>query len=639
MRILFMDETTHAAADGEPVGRFRLDGLRVDVATGRIVGPGGSERVDPKVMQVLEALVIAAGGVVTRTELLDRIWHDRVVTEDVVSRCIYQLRRHLVLAGGDQRFRRLIETLPRRGYRLRVKPEPLAENDLDEPRGRPTRLAAMILVLLSVAAAWWFNPWYGGLPSGDEIPADRDAIVVVLPFADLSAAGDKGYLADGITEELINVLAGLPELRVIARTSSFSFKGQFPDIATVASTLNVTHVLEGSVRSSGNRIRVTAQLIDAGNSSHLWSETFERELGDIFIIQDDIARSVASALEISLAGDMEAREPRLTDPRAYARNVEARFLLHRRETGDLLQAQALFREAVELDPDMVEAWAGLAGAYYLLAAHGEMPEAQALEQMRSAAERAIALDPEHPEAYSRLAQWYYYKGEVDTARELFDKAVARGRNNALILGNLAGMAKARNDLDQAVSLMREALAIDPLSAVNRFNLANLLIMNGQFAEARELIEQSLRLLQGERVQQILHHMLGRLHLLEGDPQAALALSRELGDTAEADWLEAMARVVIDGTLPDAEVVARLQAASMDLPELRLAELYAFAGLPNPAFEWLQRGYRLREEGYLARREYISFALASEFLRPLGTDPRWDEWLAVATSRGTTTTAD
>lgn len=621
-----MEQLSHD--NGEPLasGAFRLDGLRVDLATGRIEGPGGHEQVDPIVMAVLAALIEDSGGVVTRAQLLDRVWHDRVVTEDVVSRCVYQLRQHLVRAGGDKRYRKLIETLPRRGYRLRTRPEPLT--------GKPaagifrnwhaSRQSLLFLLLLVVAAGWLIFS-LRTTELADPLPV-LDTSLVVLPFDDLSADGDQEYLADGITEELINVLARMPDLRVIARTSSFSLKGQILDIPAVARTLSVSHVLEGSVRSSGNRIRVTAQLIDAADNSHLWSNTFERELGDIFVIQDEIASAVAKALEIRLGRTGSSRPTNPVDPQAWARIQEARYLLHRREPGDLDRSEKLFREAVERAPDLVEAWAGLAGVYFIMAAEGEKMEAEAMESMRVAAERAVALDPDHPEAYSRLANWYLYRKDFETARKMFDQAVAKGGDNVLILGNRAGQAAHDGDLDLAISLTRAALLRDPLSALTRHNLSVMLLRDGRYREARLLIEDSLQLLQGERTHRNLKMILGRIHLLEENARAAREVAGSLGDNLTARWLLLMADLISDGSVSEEEVMS-LQYSPMENLEMRMAELHAVAGQPGRAFDWLNRGASLRQGQFIASRVFVGNARGSPFLASLHSDPRWSPWLA------------
>ncbi|MEJ2133128.1 MAG: winged helix-turn-helix domain-containing protein, partial [Gammaproteobacteria bacterium] len=252
--------------------------LSTDPREGTVTGPLGTVRLEPKVMGVLLHLAEHTGRVVSRDELFDAVWPGMVVTESTISRCIYLLRRALRDSGGDIA---TIETLPKRGYRLRTPVD----------------------VLVAEGASGGASTREHNASSQIEAPtpprvAGADKSIAVLAFADMSPERDQEYFADGIAEELITGLSKLSDLRVIARTSSFRFKGSDEDITSIGRKLHVATVLEGSVRKAGNRIRLTAQLVDATNDSHLWSESYDRELGDIFDVQDDVARCVIEALKV-----------------------------------------------------------------------------------------------------------------------------------------------------------------------------------------------------------------------------------------------------------------------------------------------------------------------------------------------------
>lgn len=278
-----MQETlssTHETATGQC---FRLGDLRIDPVAGLIQGPGGVEHVDPKVMAVFAALAGRSGELLTREELLAQIWPGRVVTDYVLSRCIYRLRRHLVIAGGDGSLHDLIETLPKRGYRLNGKwqAEDAGAGITTANRSGFRRVTTVTVLILALAVAWWA----GGHMTGERIQPHRAGelpVIAILPFTDLSAGNDQEYFAHGVSEELLGKLARIPSLRVIAGSSAFALKHPNVDIYPMAGDINITHVLEGSVRKSGDRVRISAQLINVADNQYLWSDTYERELDVIY---------------------------------------------------------------------------------------------------------------------------------------------------------------------------------------------------------------------------------------------------------------------------------------------------------------------------------------------------------------------
>ena len=248
---------------------FQLEGLRIEPETGMVSGPGGREKLDPKVMDVLLLMAQRAGEVVHREDLLSTLWPNVVVSDDALTRCFYELRRQLSHAGGDERYRTFIETVPKRGYRLTaaVTPAPSPRR----LRGGWIALGAAA-ALLAVGIA--FLVWRG--VSETRSAQEGPHAIAVLPFLDMSAGKDQGYFSEGVTEEILNRLTQAENLRVISRTSSFALRKETLDVPTIAKRLDVDYVLEGSVRKSGARVRITAQLIDASTNSHVWSQTYDR---------------------------------------------------------------------------------------------------------------------------------------------------------------------------------------------------------------------------------------------------------------------------------------------------------------------------------------------------------------------------
>ena len=257
-------------------------------------------------------------------------------------------------------------------------------------------------------------------------PRDEGQSVAVLPFTNLSASADDAYFADGITEEIINVLASVPGLRVAARTSCFALKGKNEDLRVIGERLGVRHVLEGSVRKAGPRLRITAQLTGARDGYTIWSERFDREMVDVFALQDELASAIAGKLQLSLLAPSDAA------PRAGPRNVEAyelmlkgRVLLGQRGRA-IVDAIPCFERAVQLDPALVEGWALLADSYRLINIYGMAPADTTIVHARRALDRALALDPEHAQALSTLANIAAtYDNVVERSIELSDRALAR----------------------------------------------------------------------------------------------------------------------------------------------------------------------------------------------------------------------
>src|SRR6185436_14326718 len=445
-------------------GEFTLD-----LERGALLRRGVDVELRPKSFEVLRVLVERHGRLVTKQELLDAVWGRVVVTEGSVAKCLIDIRRAI-----EDRTQQLIKTVPRRGY---IFDAPVANGDppaLQEMVAakraraasfRPWILAAAFAVVASVAV------WLGSVATqGDGVPqpAAETPAIAVLPFVDMSEARDYEYLADGVAEEILDLLADVPAVTVIARSSSFAFKGQNTDIATIAATLNVTHVLEGSLRTAGNRVRVTARFVDARTSAQLWSVTYDRDLDDVFAVQRDIASSVARTLRGTLDGG-DVRQ--LANGRVYERYLLGRFLFNRRQPGDLESAKDAYREALEIDPSFAKAWAGLAGVYLIQAVEsGLVPPPPLLEAVRDSADEALRLDPRLAEAHIRRSDYLWMTGDEARYEEEIRIAAALAPEDPLVLSVRARNAAKEQDLTESIDLQSRAVALDPLSLVGHLNL-------------------------------------------------------------------------------------------------------------------------------------------------------------------------
>ena len=614
---------------------FQLEGLQVAPLTGKISGPGGIARLDPKVMDVLVLMASHARQVVLREELVTRLWGHAVVTDDAVTRCFYELRRHLVQAGGHERYRDLVETVPKRGYRLNatvvpglpppeapvspvvaVAPEPPAAT---APKRPWMPAAAVALVAIVAGLLLWKSPEKADLPAKAG-PVTHS--IAVLPFLDMSEAKDQHYLADGMTEEILNHLAQAENLRVIARTSTFALRDTKLDVTEIGKRLGVEYVLEGSVRRSGDRLRITAQLIDAASNSHAWSRTYDRTLDDLFAVQDDIAGSVASALQVELTGSA-ARAATQPGFEAYEQYLLGQANYYRRGPGDTERAIAYYRRAVEIDPQFARAWAALAGAYSLLNDASPGDETHR-ERQGEAARRAVELDPGLAVAQARLAQYLGRSGQSELAGEHFEKALALDPNDPLVLGFSTSRAMARGDLEAATGIWRRLVERDPLSQLNRHNLGIFLLATGRPQEAVAQFRSALEISPTSEDNRI---DLARALIFTGETTEAATLLRQLPPGPQRDLVFAL--LVRD---PQHGPAARAMLASLKVPPIdvrscvRLAEAHASSGDREAAFRILEAA-RAEGERRKAESPTLIWYLREElqltpFLEPLHDDPRW-----------------
>jgi TolB-like protein/cytochrome c-type biogenesis protein CcmH/NrfG len=355
--------------------------------------------------------------------------------------------------------------------------------------------------------------------SSPSMPAIPEKSVAVLPFIDMSEKKDQEYFSDGLSEELIDMLTRVPELRVPARTSSFYFKGKQATITDIANELGVAHVLEGSVRKNGRTIRITAQLIRADTGYHIWSQTYDRKLDDIFRIQDEIAGAVVTALRTSLSTKVARGTQKSLNADSYALLMQAQYFLLRQTRDDQQKAFEYYKRAVESDPMSAAAWAGLSRVIANLQELGELPWKKAFSDALQSAERAVTLDPELAEAHIALGKVYLNLGQdYAAAKREFDKALALDPENDVVLFWAADIALAAGDLAKAEELLRQAVAKDPLDGETYILLGETYYYAGRFVEAENSYRKALDLIPARPS---LHSSLGLVLLAKGEHEEAL----------------------------------------------------------------------------------------------------------------------
>lgn len=414
-------------------------------------------------------------------------------------------------------------------------------------------------------------------------PAEKS--VAVLPLVDMSEKKDQEYFSDGLSEELIDMLTKVPDLRVPARTSSFYFKGQHATIAEMAKALGVAHILEGSVRRSGNTVRVTVQLIRADNGYHLWSETYDRDLKDVFQVQDDISRMVVEKLKLTLVNAGPGAQARATTPEVHNLYLQGRFFLQKETMDDLEKAVGFFQRAVAIDPSYAPAWSGLGFALFRQVANGNISVLPGLEKVNMAAQKAIELDPTLAEPY-QVVCLVKMTGSHDWAgaRAAADKSLQVDPNNVGALVGDAHLTRAVGDLDLALAKFRLTLDRDPLNLLNRRYLARVEYFAGRLDEAEATVRQVIDMSPSFPAA---HYELGRILLAKGQVAAAVA---EFEAEKSPGWRQFGLPLGYHAQRRAADANAALDALLADSAgsEFQVAETYAYFGNSDKAFYWLDR---------------------------------------------------
>jgi TolB-like protein/DNA-binding winged helix-turn-helix (wHTH) protein len=657
-----------------------FEGWVLEPDSGDLERAGTRIRLQEQPLQVLLELIAARGGVVTREQLTAKLWPKGVVDfETGLNTVIRKLRVALGDTADTPRYietlprrgYRFIATLDPHpdgpaaampaapvvpAFHLSLASVPAApvpgetapgvttagtaETDrvllLDSPHRKRlfwrAVLASAVVVGLLAVVAIWLRPRsvdrdrpqesvVVSAPTGAAVNAPPVVTapahsIAVLPFVNLSSDKEQEYFADGLAEELLDLLAKTPGLHVIARTSSFSFKGKSDDIPTIAAKLRVANILEGSVRKSGNRLRVTAQLIRTDTSEHLWSETFERDLNDVFKVQDEIASAVAAALKIHLlpAEQHSVRdELRTHNLEAYELYLQGRESYNHGDAAGYQRAVTALRGATALDPNYAAAYAALALAEFFAEVSALGPTG-GFDRALAAAEKAVALAPEEASGYSaRGFVRTIFKFDFAGGQSDLTKAVALNAGDADVLHRSAVVLAVLGNLPAAIEREEKALALDPLSAEICMRLAFFYVAADRFSDARPLYQEALTIAPNS-IRALAN--LGDLELLQRRPEAALAAYSQ----NESEDFRRAGQAKAEYSLGHAEASQRLlQELIAKDDATQLARVYAWRGETDKAFEWLERAYIKREPA-------LTWLKIDPFLRSLHNDARYKNLL-------------
>jgi TolB-like protein/cytochrome c-type biogenesis protein CcmH/NrfG len=435
--------------------------------------------------------------------------------------------------------------------------------------------------------------------------------IAVLPFVNMSSDPEQEYFADGIAEELLNLLAKIPELRVISRSSAFSFKGQNVEIPEIAERLNVAHILEGSVRKSGDRIRITAQLIEARSDTHLWSETYDRTLVDIFATQDEIAAEVVKQLRIVLLGP--APETRRTNPQAYALTLQAKNIVGINNRDTVEKMYSLAEQALELDPDYIPALHTLAMANYQRMTDGLISKQDSKRLHLELMQRVLDVDPDDGVAHAYLA-WTAFEEDRDleTAAAGLRQAVRYEPGNGEVLRLAGAFARYIGRFDEAIDILERAAVRDPLCFGCLWELSKAFVYAGRLDEAEAVRRKLIGFGTGGQ------YSLGVLMLMKGDPEAALEIFD--GDELDESRRDVGRAMVLHDLGKEAELKVALAGLVEEwgekAPDL-VADAFAWSGDKDAAFGWIDKAFGPEPNRFFR-------LIFSPVWHKLHGDPRWTE---------------
>jgi TolB-like protein/DNA-binding winged helix-turn-helix (wHTH) protein len=631
-----MNKTTNLS-ERVRFGTFELDvrtGELISIGTAAVEAGGAKVLLREQPFQILRILVERQGRIVTRQEIRQILWPNDIVVEfdRSINVAMAILRKALADDADDPKY---IETLARRGYRL-IPPVEWqqsstgAQDFLEPPAGTPakadghtgereprapkywrkavvTGVSAVVLVVVGYTS--WRHFWE------TTQPRSRRIMLAVLPFENLTGDPNKEYLADGLTEETISQLGRLDpnRLGVIARTSVMGYKHKDERLDQIGRDLSVQYVLENSLRQSGDRMRITSQLLQVKDQSHLWSHDYDYSGQDTLTVEDDVAEAVAREIQLRLSPRQELARSQSVNPEAFDAYLQGHYYFQRNTDKDTDMAARYYERATKLDPSYALAWAGLSRVRNWQANSGLVPAEEGHRLARKAVGRALALNPNLAEAHAQMARIKRYDDfDWAGADASIQRALALEPGNPEYLLQTADSAAILGRFDAALQLGRRAVELNPLDSAGWGELGQIRYFEGQLAGAEADVKKSLELSRDSFPGPIL---LSQIYVMQGRPRDALHEIELVRSEPGREYLYAITYAALGQEKQSDAALSELIAKHHADAAYQIAQVYAFRKQSNEAFEWLERAYAQRDSGLI-------YAKVDTLMKSLDSDQRY-----------------
>jgi TolB-like protein/DNA-binding winged helix-turn-helix (wHTH) protein/Tfp pilus assembly protein PilF len=613
---------------------FRIAVWLVQPRLNTVSNNGSTIRLEPKVMEVLVCLARHAGEPVSKEDLLQAVWPNTFVTDDVLKRSISELRR---VFEDDVRESRIIQTIPKRGYRLLVAVEPVngLQDATSAQAGRESRrtgrnwrtlaflsggVAAVLFILLGASYFFSRERLFG--KSAD--PQIRS--IAVLPLQNLSGDPGQEYFSDGMTDALITDLAQIGSLKVISRTSSMQYKQSKKSLPEIGRELSVDGIVEGSIQRSGDRVRITAQLIHGPSDRHLWANTYDGNFSDVFALERNVTQDIARQVQARLAtrNQIASSEPRQTNPTALEAYLQGNYHLNRYGRGsggeELKKASEYFQQAIDADPNFALAYIGLANTHGV----GPVSSREDWELQRRAADKALTLDPNSSEAWTILVGFGgedYAGTRAEQTEQGYRHALGLNPNSVEAREGLCTFLAEMGRLDEALRECQIAQELDP----NNDHLGIILYERGEYDRAIQILRM---MIERHPDDGLLHYVLFQVSVKkQNHPEAVQELEKALAAYGLSDAAAKIHHAFATSgyraaMLQFAKEMENLQANKQTYLPVNLADVYAELGDNDRAFYWLEQAYVHRD--MIAMGAGATFIGVDPMLVSLRSDPRFKD---------------
>ena len=601
---------------------FRFDEFVVDLESWQLLQSGQVVHLEPTVLKLLVFLIENHDRLVAKTELLDTVWGETVVSESALSKAIARLRKAL---GDDPSQPRYIETVHSLGYRFIAKVQEIESSPENGPQrvlARKTNYTALVLTGILVMAIISFSldlfDMKTRIMGTQETPPIRS--LAVLPLDNLAGNPEQDYFVEGLHDILITDLSKISGLKVISRQSTMRYKASNKAVAEIASELNVDALVEGGALLLGDQVKITAQLIHGKTDEHIWAETYDRDLRDVLAVLGEIARTISGEIKISLRPQDQERliSAGPVDPAVNEAYLRGQYFLNRFSVEDFQKSIGYFEQAIDMDPDFALAWSGLAAAHLLIAYFGNETPGEAVMLARAAALKALELDDQLFAGHAALAWVRLFSRDWPGAGQSFEEALRLNPNHAMTIHGYADYLMLTGRLEESLVQVRRGRAIDPLSPASNLPVPSHLYMMRRYDESVMEIQEFLKKYPDYPV----NWLLALVYWQKGMLQESLAEHRKtLTRANDTGLLEALEKGNSESGAHGAmramadEMVERSKTGHVD--PFKISSTYAQAGEVNLAFEWLEKAVKRGSPELL----YVSMRPDFDVLRD---DPRYEK---------------